>query len=143
MAERTTASGGNWLAPSQFRSTNFEDPFSDILNSALGGIERANRIDMGKPGYHLGTGFYETPVPSGASSVLQIVLLDDALLPGTYDLPGTARGKLMSPAGNGRLMVSGSEVDVYNYSTSIYAPIGGLVLAQTALGVLVAIGSAS
>lgn len=143
MTDGVTASGGNWMPPFALRSRNLDDPTADLLNSMMASVERANKIDMGRPGYHLGTGFYETSEGTAAASVLKIILLDDALLPGTYDLPGIASGKLMAAAGSGRLAPTGTTVDVVNYSTSIYAPIGGLVLAQTALGVLVAIWSAS
>ena len=137
------AAGANWMPPFQLRSRQWNDPTADVLNAAFAAAERANKIDFGHPGIHLGTGFYDTPDSPAAASVLKIVLLDDALLPGTYDLPGIASGKLMTAAGGGRLTVTGTSVDVVNYSTSIYAPIGGLVLAQTALGVLVAVASAS
>lgn len=105
-------------------------------------LQRLTRVPN-VPGLTTSWGFYPDQVQSSESVSVQFVLLDDALFPGTYDLPGEAKGKLMAPSGNKKMAPTSEVVDVLNYSTSIYAPIGGIAICQpTSLG-LVAIGSAS
>ncbi len=113
---------------------------ADLLNDLGGAAQRANRMDFGRPGIHTQSGFYSTETQQDAGSTMKIVLLNDALFPGTYDLPGTASGFLME-ANGGTLKVSSQAVSVVNYSTSIYGPIGGLVYVMTFNGLNVAVGS--
>ena len=143
MSDRgTTAPGPGWRMPGKLKSKNFRDATAPILNSMGDSVERANRMDFGAPGIHTQHGFFSAPQDQGSSgSAMRIVLLQDALLPGTYDLPGTAKGALMEISSGNRLAATSEIIDIVNYSTSIYGPIGGLVMCQTFSGLNVAIGS--
>ena len=114
---------------------------ADLLNDMGGAAARANKLDFGRPGIHTQSGFYSTETQQAAGSTMKIVLLLDALLPGTYDLPGLANGSVMQVSSGSRLTATSEVVSVVNYSTSIYGPIGGLVLCQTFNGLNVAVGS--
>lgn len=99
-------------------------------------------MDFGKEGIHTQNGFFSTNSDQSASSQIQVIKLIDALLPGTEDLPGRAQGYLMQESSNDRMIPSSEVVSVVNYSTSIYGPIGGIVLAMSnSSGKMIAIGS--
>lgn len=115
---------------------------ADYLNALAEAAARANHLDFSKPGFHTQSGFYATEQSSSSGSTMKIVLLQDALLPGTYDLPGTANGLRMTVS-NGKLVVTSESIPVVNFSTSIYGPIGGLVYTLSYEGLNVAIGSAA
>lgn len=137
---KITAPGPGWRPPGKIRSKNFRDATGALLNSMGEAVARANQMDFGREGIHTQNGFFATNPEQASSSSLKIVLLRDSLLPGTYDLPGVANGVLMEPSGN-RLLPGSDVVSVVNYSTSIYGPIGGLVMAMEWNGLLVAVGS--
>ncbi len=135
--------GPNWNPPGTVKPKGVrrgDRGAADLLNELGSAAARANKLDFGRPGLHTQSGFYSTEVASDGGSTLRIALLRDALMPGTYDLPGTAIGTLMSPNGN-RLEATGQDVEIVNYSTSIYGPIGGVVYVLDFQGLLVAIGS--
>lgn len=127
--------------PGKLKSKNFRDATPAILNSIGDAVQRANNMDFGREGIHTQHGFYATSPQATSSSVLRIAILQDALLPGTYDLPGVAKGKLLHVSSGNNLSPSADTIDIVNYSTSIYGPIGGLVFTQTFEGLNVAIGS--
>lgn len=105
-------------------------------------VSRANQMDFGKEGIHTQNGFFSTNSDQSQSSIIQIIKLIDALLPGTEDMPGRAQGYVMEESSGDRIVSTGTTVSVLNYSTSIYGPIGGLVLAlPSSSGKLIAIGS--
>ena len=135
--------GPNWTPPGEVRpkpSRKGDRVAADLLNSIGAAASRANKLDFGRPGLHTQSGFFSTEVQQDSGSSMKIVLLQDALLPGTYDLPGTASGFLMFPNGN-RLAATSELIEVVNYSTSIYGPIGGIVFVMTFEGLNVAVGS--
>ena len=136
------AAGAGWRMPGKLKSKNFRDSTAPLLNSIGDSVERANKMDFGREGIHTQHGFFQTNPDAAQSSAMIIVLLRDALFPGTYDLPGVASGTLMEQSGSGNtLQDTGEDVEVVNYSTSIYGPIGGLVLCNTFNGLNVAVGS--
>ena len=141
MTSRVSAPGAGWRPAGQFKKAGLNSEVVENLNAMADSAARANVMDFGKEGIHTSQGFYSTGGSQAQSSVMKIVLLQDALLPGTYDLPGQAKGAIMELGSNNRLAQTSEVVDVVNYSTSIYGPIGGLVLAQEWSGVLVAVGS--
>jgi hypothetical protein len=141
---RDFAPGPGWRPPGELVSKSGRDSTADYLNSIAGVAARANHFDLGTPGIHYGHAFHPTPDQQKATgSSLVILLLEDALLPGTYDLPGMASGYVMESTSSGTLVKTGDVRTVVNYSTSIYAPVGGLVLSQTFGSLLVATGSSN
>ena len=128
--------------PGKLKSKNFRDATPAILNSIGDAVQRANNMDFGREGIHTQHGFYATGTQqSSPGSTLKIAILQDALMPGTYDLPGVAKAKLLHVLSGNNLSISSDLIDIVNYSTSIYGPIGGLVFSQTFEGLNVAIGS--
>lgn len=141
MTSRVSAPGAGWRPAGQFKKDGLNRDVVENLNAMADAAGRANAVDFSEEGIHTSAGFYKTGNRQAASSAMQIILLSDALFPGTYDMPGTAKGVLMEVASGNRLSQTSESVDVVNYSTSIYGPIGGLILAQEWSGLLVAIGS--
>lgn len=146
-ANRVVGPGPNWQPPNTLspRSGAYQAE-ADFRNSLHGAVARANNLDFGQPGWHFGHAFYpqNREQVEQNSTTLAIIRLEDALLPGTPDLPGIATGYLMKKLSNHRLTATTTSVTVLNYSTSIYAPIGGLALALTLEeSVYIAVGSAA
>lgn len=126
--QRITAPGPGWRPPGKVKSGNFRDSTGALLNSIGDAVARANHMDFGREGIHTQHGFYATnPDPPQQSSAVTVAQMQDALFPGTHDLPGTGKAKIMTVSSGNRLSATSEVVSVVNYSTSIYAPIGGIV----------------
>lgn len=101
-------------------------PTHEDWNTLVQQVARLSR--MTGTGLNTGVGFFPDQSDDGGGSPVQFVKMLDPLFPGTYDLPGIGDGNLMVPASGNRLSKTSSVVSVVNYSTSIYAPIDGLVV---------------
>lgn len=136
-----TAPGPGWRPPGKIKP-KFKDALPSLLNSMGEAVARANQMDFGREGIHTQHGFFSANPEQAQSSQVQVIKLIDALLPGTEDIPGRANGYLMQESSNDRMAATTESVSIVNYSTSIYGPIGGIVLAlPLGNGKMVAIAS--
>lgn len=117
-------------------------PSHEDWNSIAQQVARLSRRQGA--GIYNGAGNFPDEGDDAVSSRKVFLTLQDALLPGTFDLPGEAKGFVMRQGSGKRRVATSETVTVYNYSTSIYAPIGGGVYAEEdSEGTLVALASFS
>jgi hypothetical protein len=115
-------------------------PSSEDWNSIAQQVARLSRRQG--PGIYNGAGNFPDDGDDSVSTKRVFLTMQDAMLPGTFDLPGEGYGLVMVKSGSGRMSASSTRKKVVNYSTSIYAPIGGGVIAEDdGSGTLIALAS--
>jgi hypothetical protein len=126
--------------PGSLKSKSFRDETANLLNSMGEALERAAKPDLGLPGIHTQSGFFqprEQPAPDAVW-----VTLSENLDPGSIDEPSDAYGTILRPnysPMDQSLGDTSEPIQVFNYVPEIFANEGDTVLAVPINGIWTAV----